>query len=108
MGVTSGYVDIQVNGYGGVDFNQDDLTAEALARACQKLDEDGVAGILATVITDSVDSMARRLTNIAALRAQSDLAKRLIRGFHIEGPFINPANGYRGAHPLDAVYPGDP
>ena len=31
-----------------------------------------------------------------------------MRGFHIEGPFINPAVGYRGAHPADAVLAADP
>jgi N-acetylglucosamine-6-phosphate deacetylase len=47
-----GYVDLQVNGYAGVDFNADDLAAEALQRACLRLEADGVGTCLATIITD--------------------------------------------------------
>jgi N-acetylglucosamine-6-phosphate deacetylase len=100
-----GYFDLQVNGYGGVDFNQDDLSAEKLHRACQKLDEDGVAGILATIITEKIELMIARLRRLAELRAADALAKRIIAGFHVEGPFINETTGYRGAHPADAIHP---
>ncbi len=101
------FFDLQVNGYGGVDFNQDDLTADALHRACERLEADGVAGILATIITDHLEQMARRLSNLARLREQDPLAKRLIAGLHIEGPFLSPVQGYRGAHPADAIRPAD-
>ena len=53
------YFDLQVNGYAGVDFNADDLSADELHGACAKLREDGVAGILATVITDAPARMER-------------------------------------------------
>src|SRR5215218_8359909 len=97
------FFDLQVNGYGGVDFNQDDLSADGLRRACERLEADGVAGILATIITDDLQRMARRLSNLVRLREQDPLAKRLIVGLHIEGPFISPVQGYRGAHPADAI-----
>ena len=45
------YFDIQVNGYAGVDFNQNSLTIENMSNACLKLEEDGVEGIFATIIT---------------------------------------------------------
>jgi N-acetylglucosamine-6-phosphate deacetylase len=101
------YFDLQVNGYGGIDFNQNDLNAGQLHAACEKLKEDQVSGILATVITESVDEMARRLRRIAELRERDPLAKEVIAGLHIEGPFINEQDGYRGAHPLDAVRRAD-
>ncbi|MAX27686.1 MAG: N-acetylglucosamine-6-phosphate deacetylase [Phycisphaeraceae bacterium] len=97
--------DIQVNGYGGVDFNSDDLSVDALHQACAKLREDGVTGILATIITEKLPVMAQRLARLVQLREQDDLIKAMIRGFHIEGPFISPMDGYRGAHPQDAVCP---
>jgi len=97
------YFDLQVNGYGGVDFNTDGLTAEDLHRACAKLESDGVAGILATFITEKVDLMCARLRRLVELRESDALAKKVIAGIHIEGPFISEKNGYRGAHPLDAV-----
>lgn len=97
------YFDLQVNGYGGADFNRDDLTGELLHMACEKLESDGVAEILATIITEDIEVMCRRLGNLVKLREQDPLAKRIIAGLHIEGPFINPTKGYRGAHPKDAI-----
>ena len=91
--------DLQVNGYAGIDFNRDDLTAEQLYRACSALEEDGNEGILATIITDSIESMCLRLSNIVELRKQASLIERIITGFHVEGPFLNETPGYIGAHP---------
>ena len=102
-----GYFDLQVNGYGGVDFNQDDLTAEQLHAACESLRTDGVQAILATIITEDLPKMARRLRRIVQLRDADDLPRQIIAGFHIEGPFISPIDGYRGAHPKDAVRPAN-
>ncbi len=91
--------DLQVNGYAGVDFNREGLTGEKLHHACATLEKDGNEGILATIITDSMETMRLRLSNITELRRQSPLIERIIRGFHIEGPFLNESPGYIGAHP---------
>ena len=101
------FFDLQVNGYGGVDFNQDDLSPLALHQACEALSAAGVAGILATVITENLDHMCKRLGRLAELRARDPLAQQLIAGFHIEGPFISSEAGYVGAHPADAVIDAD-
>jgi N-acetylglucosamine-6-phosphate deacetylase len=103
----NGYVDLQVNGYGGIDFNKVGLTAEELHGACERLEADGVEAFLATIITEQLDPMCARLATLAALRDRDPLAKRLIAGLHIEGPFINESDGYRGAHPADAIRPAD-
>ncbi len=98
-------VDLQVNGYRGVDFNGDDLTAKALHEVCAHLESDGVDGILATVITDSLERMSARLARLARLREADPLAQKIIWGVHIEGPFINEQPGYVGAHPAAEVLP---
>jgi N-acetylglucosamine-6-phosphate deacetylase len=105
--VSDGFFDLQVNGYGGVDFNQDNLNAADLHRACERLEDDGVIGILATIITDDVSAMSRRLSVLTALRERDPVVQRIIQGIHIEGPFLNEADGFRGAHPLDAIRPAD-
>ena len=102
-----GAFDIQVNGYGGVDYNQDDLSAEALRRSCEKLREDGVDGILATIITEAPEKMIARLGRLVALREADPFLREVIAGLHIEGPFISPVDGFRGAHPRDAVRPAE-
>lgn len=100
-------LDLQVNGYAGTDFNRDDLTAEALHHACVCLLEDDCDQILATFITDTVETLERRMRRLVELREQDSLAREVIAGIHIEGPFINPEKGYVGAHPPHAVKPAN-
>jgi N-acetylglucosamine-6-phosphate deacetylase len=107
MSRSNGYFDLQLNGYAGVDFNTDGLTADQLHRACAALDKDGVAGCLATVITEHIDVMCRRIKAVVALRQADDLARRIIAGIHIEGPFLGRKPGYPGAHPIDAIHPAN-
>lgn len=101
------YFDIQVNGYGGIDFHKTGLTGAELHSCCERLQKDGVTGILATITTDSIPVMVGRLAQLVKLRQQDPLAQRLIAGLHIEGPFINETVGYRGAHPEDAIHPAN-
>ncbi|QDT16914.1 N-acetylglucosamine-6-phosphate deacetylase [Alienimonas californiensis] len=101
------FFDLQVNGYAGVDFNRDGLTADDLHAACARIAVDGVAGFLPTVITDDLDAMGRRLRRLAELREQDELARRLIVGLHVEGPFLNETAGYIGAHPIAHARPAD-
>jgi N-acetylglucosamine-6-phosphate deacetylase len=102
------FTDLQVNGYAGTDFNQNDLTPDAFDIALRALKRDGVESFLPTIITERLDLMYARLSRLAELRSDSDLAKQLIPGFHVEGPFISPVTGYVGAHPKDAVLPATP
>ena len=99
--------DIQVNGYAGTDFNCDDLTAEGLHHACKSLREDGCHSILATFITNTVDKLTHRMKRLVELREHDPLAREVITGIHIEGPFMNREKGYIGAHPPDCVVPAN-
>jgi N-acetylglucosamine-6-phosphate deacetylase len=103
--MTNGFFDLQVNGYAGVDFNQEGLTIEQLRLACQTMRGDGVTQFLPTIITEDLDRMASRLQTLADLRTMDKFLEGMIPGFHVEGPFINETDGYRGAHPLEAVRP---
>lgn len=101
------YIDLQVNGYAGVDFNCDSLTLEDLHIACLRLEADGVEGILATVITDRFERMSSRLSRLAQLLEMSPTARRIVWGVHIEGPFILKQPGFVGTHPAAEVRPAD-
>jgi N-acetylglucosamine-6-phosphate deacetylase len=102
-----GFVDLQVNGYAGVDFNSDSLTDEAVYAASEQLRQDGVSGVLAAIITASVEQMTARIRRLVELREQVAVAREVIWGLHVEGPFISPEPGYVGAHPQVHVRPAD-
>lgn len=102
-----GYFDLQVNGYAGIDFNTEPLTLEAMQKACHKLVDDGADGMLGTIVTEKIPLMASRLARLVALREQDPFIKKVMPGLHIEGPFLNETQGYRGAHPVDAIHPAN-
>lgn len=100
-------LDLQINGCHGADFCSAGLSLERCRAACDALAADGVDGILATVITDSVDGICGKLRRLVQLREQDPAIHRMIVGFHVEGPFISPLPGYVGAHPPEHVRPAD-
>lgn len=103
--ITLGLVDIQVNGFAGVDFNADGLTAEALDKALAAMLATGVTRCLPTLITAEPDRLRARLLAIDAAIAESRLGPWMVEGLHIEGPFLSPEDGYAGCHPKDAMRP---
>lgn len=103
----TGAVDLQVNGYAGVDFNGDDLAADALADACRRIRGDGVDEALATVITAPLEAMCRRIGRLADLIESDPEIGSVLRGIHVEGPFISPRDGFVGAHPQTCVMRAD-
>jgi len=91
-------VDLQINGYAGVDFQQDDLTADHLLHAVRQLRLDGCTRFLLTLITDEWPRLTARLERMARLRSQHPELVDAILGWHIEGPFLSAEPGYCGAH----------
>lgn len=100
---TQGLLDLQVNGYAGIDFNDPSLTAEALDHALSAMLRDGVTACLPTLITAPESVLAERLTALDRAVAKSRLGSAMVPGYHLEGPFLNPASGYAGCHPADAM-----
>jgi len=97
--LSAGFVDLQINGYGGVDFNDDTIDAESLEALADRLLELGVTTFLPTLITASEEALVSRLSAIAAVRRSSARLQHMIPFVHVEGPFISPEDGPRGAHP---------
>lgn len=95
----TGFIDLQVNGYRGVDFNQDQLSDDDIVACCRALREDGVAQFLPTVITDDLRVMCRRIRRIADAASSNMEVAAMVAGIHVEGPFISPEPGFVGAHP---------
>jgi N-acetylglucosamine-6-phosphate deacetylase len=96
--IAPGWVDIQVNGFAGVDYNAPSTPHEEIARSVHVLYSAGVTRFYPTVITGRPDDMAGALRNLA--RAKAALPEgAAMDGFHVEGPHISPDDGPRGAHP---------
>jgi N-acetylglucosamine-6-phosphate deacetylase len=101
-----GWIDLQVNGYAGVDYNSAGASHEDIGLSIRELHAGGVTRLFATVITGPPDNMAAALRNLAEARERIPEGES-IEGIHLEGPFISPENGPRGAHPRGWVRPPD-
>ncbi len=97
--VTPGLFDIQVNGFAGVDFNVPGLTADGMDRALAAMLTTGVTRCLPTLITNGRDQLIALLRALDAAVVDSTLGPLMVPGYHIEGPFLSPEDGYSGAHP---------
>ena len=105
---TTGLIDLQVNGYAGVDFNDAALDATALDHALHAMMCAGVTACLPTLITAPEAVLANRFAALDRAVANSRLGPLMVPGFHLEGPFLNPAPGFAGCHPPGAMLPPDP
>jgi N-acetylglucosamine-6-phosphate deacetylase len=97
--IAPGWIDLQVNGYAGVDYNSPQTPHEEIARSVSVLHSTGTARFYPTVITGTAENMLGSLRNLA--RAKQSIPS--IEGFHVEGPHICPDDGPRGAHPKHCV-----
>lgn len=109
--VSPGFIDVQVNGFAGVDFNDPAAPREEIARSIRTMFTTGVTRFFATVITGSEERMTGALRNLRAvkqeMRRRGMPEAHAMEAFHVEGPHISPETGPRGAHPLEHIRPPD-
>lgn len=101
-----GFVDLQVNGFRGVDFSGPELAEADVARAARGLFAEGTAAFLPTLVTSPLEIYRRNLPILATAMDEPELSGRLL-GIHIEGPFISPEPGAAGIHDPACVRPPD-
>lgn len=92
-----GWVDLQVNGYCGVDFSSAELTTDSFLYATDELLKSGTDIFLPTIITSSPEVYQQNLPLIAQAVATHGLQKHIV-GVHLEGPFLANTAGYVGCH----------
>jgi N-acetylglucosamine-6-phosphate deacetylase len=105
--LTPGFVDLQVNGYHGQEFNDPNLNVERVEAVCRAMDADGVTGFCPTSTTHSFEMQSRVMRTLAEACDRSQVVARRALGFHLEGPYISPHDGPRGAHPREHCRPPD-
>jgi N-acetylglucosamine-6-phosphate deacetylase len=101
-----GWIDLQVNGFAGVDYNSASSSHEEIVDSIRAMFACGVTRFFPTVITGSPDNMSAALRHLA--NAKESIAEGpAMEAFHLEGPYISPEDGPRGAHPSRWVRPPD-
>jgi len=103
-----GLVDLQVNGFGGLDLNDGALAPATIIALCQRLAAEGVTRFLPTIITAFEPEILAAVTAIAQAVSTDPLAERMVAGIHVEGPFLSPLDGPRGAHRRGCIRDANP
>jgi len=101
-----GWVELQVNGFAGVDYCNPACSLEDIDRSLRAQFATGVTRLLATIITGGEQEITGSLRNLVNARERLPHG-HAIEGFHVEGPHISPEDGPRGAHPARWVRPPD-
>jgi N-acetylglucosamine-6-phosphate deacetylase len=103
--ISAGLIDLQVNGYQGLDLNGDNASSETVSQLTRALLATGVTTFAPTLVTASESEILHRLACISEARTADSIARKCIPYVHVEGPHISPIDGYRGGHRLQAVRP---
>lgn len=103
--IAPAFFDIQINGGLGISFNAPTLTTDQVAQATALCRRHGIGQFLPTLVTASQEDLEHGFRTLCrAIAEQPGLATN-IPGFHLEGPYISPEDGPRGAHPRPHVRP---
>ena len=101
--VAPGLVDLQINGYNGLDLNLFPLEAERVHRIVRELWREGVTTFFPTVTTNADERIEEAMRVITKVCREDGTTAAAIAGIHLEGPFISPEDGPRGAHQKEYV-----
>jgi N-acetylglucosamine-6-phosphate deacetylase len=102
----SGFIDLQVNGFGGIDFASPGLALEEILLVTRELVRHGTMKFLPTIISSPHEVYERNLPLFARAMELPEI-KDHIPGLHLEGPFISKEPGIRGAHHPAWIIPPD-
>lgn len=102
-----GLVDLQVNGFAGIDVNGPDVTTERIVEITAALARIGVTTWVPTIVTASEAAICRSLRAIDEARSRSPQLTHAIPFAHVEGPFLSDQDGPRGVHDAAQIRPID-
>lgn len=105
--VAPGFIDHQVNGFAGHDVNDARTSPESILQLTQALWATGVTRYCPTIITNHEERIIQSLRAIVTACHEFRKVDAAIPAIHVEGPFISPHDGPRGAHNPECVRPPD-
>src|SRR5947207_5173861 len=89
--------DLQINGCHGIAFSSPKLTVEQVRKVVDECRRHGIAGLLPTLVTNSYEALAHGFATLRQACESDPLVAAAVPGFHLEGPYIAPEDGPRGA-----------
>src|SRR5262245_57191768 len=101
--VAPAFVDVQINGGVGINFTSDRLTVDEVKSVVEVCHGHGIAVFCPTIITASPETICYALGTLARACESDPVLAEALPGFHLEGPYISPEDGPRGAHPREHV-----
>lgn len=99
--------DLQINGCDGHSFNSPRLTVEQVRHVVQVCHRHGIGALCPTLVTNSFAALQHGFTTLRQACDSDPHLGRCLPCFHLEGPYIAPEDGPRGAHPREHVRPPD-
>jgi N-acetylglucosamine-6-phosphate deacetylase len=101
--IAPGFCDVQINGALGHAFGDPALSHDAMHAIVRECRRHGVTQLCPTFITAAHDELAAALQNVSRACADDAELAAAVVGFHLEGPFLSPLDGPRGAHPIEHI-----
>jgi N-acetylglucosamine-6-phosphate deacetylase len=101
--IAPGLVDLQMNGCMGIDLNVFPIDSSRVHSIVREVWKQGVTSFFPTITTNSADNIEEAMNAIAKACDEDSSTDATIGGIHLEGPFISPENGPRGAHKREYV-----
>lgn len=98
--IAPGFCDVQINGCLGISFGAKDLDDEKIRTVVAACQQHGMTEICPTVITASADDLLNSFRVLQKACTNDSALARAFIGYHLEGPYLSPLDGPRGAHPL--------
>ena len=95
--VAPGFIDHQVNGYLSHSFTGEHLSIQQVQKITRVFWEHGITTYLPTLTSHSYELLQKNFTILREAMQVKEI-KMSVPGFHLEGPYISPVAGYRGAH----------
>ena len=101
--ISPGLIDNQINGYANVDFSGSDLLQEDIIKAAKAIWYEGVTTFLPTLTSNNHERLKTNFAILDKALQNNEKLRESVPGFHLEGPYISPLDGYRGCHPAKHI-----
>lgn len=101
-----GFVDIQINGFAGVDFSDTSLDAQQAISVLPAIWKTGVTSFCPTLVTNTIECIERNFRVLEEARRIDPRFAASVPGYHLEGPYLSPGPAH-GAHIPELMHPPD-